>query len=112
LTLSYGDARDPLRRILGLEAGARLKQIWGLDPEGEVCGAWRDIGIPRAWYMTGNQFSAMKETRAEFKAGNFAMCRYHSKNLALRKFSPFTWIVPKKALYPTHRNQSDRRRPV
>ncbi|KAF8261171.1 hypothetical protein EI94DRAFT_1746631 [Lactarius quietus] len=30
----YGDARDP--------------PIWGLDSEGEIRGAWRDLGIPRA----------------------------------------------------------------
>ena len=53
-TLRYGDSREPLRNILGPEAGARLKPIWGLDPEGEIRGAWRDIGIPRAWYMTGD----------------------------------------------------------
>ncbi|KAH9021057.1 FAD/NAD-P-binding domain-containing protein [Lactarius pseudohatsudake] len=64
----YGDARDPLRSILGPEAGARLKPLWGLDSEGEIRGAWRDLGISRAWYMTGN----------------FALCRFHSKHLALQ----------------------------
>ena len=53
-TLRYGDSRAPLRNILGPEARARLKPIWGLDPEGEIRGAWRDLGIPRAWYMTGD----------------------------------------------------------
>jgi hypothetical protein len=42
-----------LLSILGPEAGARLKPIWGLDPEGEIQGVWRDLGIPRAWYMMG-----------------------------------------------------------
>ena len=78
-----------MRSILGPEAGVRLKPIWGLDPEGEICGAWRDLGIPRAWYMIGNVFCATKETRAESKAGNFALCRFHSKHLALRTFSGF-----------------------
>ncbi|KAI0298791.1 FAD/NAD(P)-binding domain-containing protein [Multifurca ochricompacta] len=64
----YGDARDPIRKILGPEAGARLKPIWGLDSEGEIRGAWRDLGIPRAWCMMGN----------------FALCRFHSKHLALQ----------------------------
>ncbi|KAF8261173.1 FAD/NAD(P)-binding domain-containing protein [Lactarius quietus] len=54
----YGDCRDPLRSILGPEAGSRLKPIWGLDSEGEIC----------AWYMMGN----------------FALCRFHSKHLALQ----------------------------
>ncbi|KAH8999821.1 FAD/NAD-P-binding domain-containing protein [Lactarius hatsudake] len=64
----YGDPRAPLLSILEPQAGARLKPIWGLDPEGEIRGAWRDIGIPRAWYMMGN----------------FALCRFHSKHLALQ----------------------------
>ena len=46
--------------------------------------------------MTGNQFSAMMETRAESIAGNFALCRYHSKHLALRTFFSFPWIVSNK----------------
>ena len=50
---SLGEARDPMRKILGPEAGARLKQIWGLDAEGEIKGAWRDIGLPRLWCMIG-----------------------------------------------------------
>ncbi|KAI0294206.1 hypothetical protein BC826DRAFT_1012963 [Russula brevipes] len=69
----YGDARTPLRNILGPELGARLKPIWGLDPEGEIQSAWRDLGIPRAWCMTGN----------------FALCRFHSKHIALRAFPEF-----------------------
>ena len=39
--------------------------------------------------MIGNVFCATKETRAESKAGNFALCRFHSKHLALRTFSDF-----------------------
>lgn len=44
-----------MRSILGPELGARLKPIWGLDPEGEIKGAWRDIGVPRAWCMMGKK---------------------------------------------------------
>jgi hypothetical protein len=40
-----------MRTILGPELGPRLKSIWGLDPEGEIQGAWHDISIPRAWCM-------------------------------------------------------------
>ncbi|KAI0271306.1 FAD/NAD(P)-binding domain-containing protein [Gloeopeniophorella convolvens] len=64
----YGDARDPLRKVLGPETGARLKTIWGLDAEGEIRGAWRDMGIPRLWVMMGN----------------LALCRFHSTHLALQ----------------------------
>lgn len=63
-----GEARDPMRKILGPEAGARLKPIWGLDAEGEIQGAWRDIGLPRLWCMIGN----------------FALCRFHSTHIALQ----------------------------
>jgi hypothetical protein len=45
-----------MRKILGPEVGARLKPIWGLDPEGEIQGVWRDIGIPRLWCMMGKFF--------------------------------------------------------
>jgi len=63
-----GDARDPMREILDPAAGARLKPIWGLDAEGEIQGAWRDIGLPNLWCMMGN----------------FALCRFHSKHVALQ----------------------------
>ena len=29
-----------------------------MDPEGEIRGAWRDVGIPRVWGMTGELFFA------------------------------------------------------
>jgi len=88
-----------MRRILGPEVGARLKPIWGLDPEGEIRGAWRDVGLPRVWYMMG-EFIVLAEGReggdkttesqlatlARSAAGNFALCRFHSKHLALREF--------------------------
>jgi len=64
----YGDARGPMRKILGPEVGAQLKPIWGLDAEGEIQGVWRDIGVPRVWCMMGN----------------FALCRFHSKHIALQ----------------------------
>jgi len=44
-----------MRSIIGPELGARLKPIWGLDSEGEIKGAWRDIGVPRAWCMMGER---------------------------------------------------------
>ncbi|KAH9979203.1 hypothetical protein BJV74DRAFT_858549 [Russula compacta] len=64
----YGDARAPLRKILGPDVGARLKEIWGLDDEGEIQATWRDLGVPRVWCMMGN----------------FALCRFHSTHVALQ----------------------------
>ena len=46
-----------MRKILGPVAGAHLKEIWGLDSDGEIKGAWRDIGLPHLWCMIGTLFS-------------------------------------------------------
>ena len=85
-THSLGEARDPMRKILGPEAGARLKPIWGLDAEGEIRGAWRDIGLPRLWCMVGTYLSCFEGSGEILNpnTGNFALCRYHSKHIALR----------------------------
>ncbi|KXN81358.1 putative indole-3-pyruvate monooxygenase YUCCA8 [Leucoagaricus sp. SymC.cos] len=66
-----GDLRSPIYSICGRDVGNRCKPIWGLDGEGEIQGCWRDLGVPRLWYMTGS----------------FQMARFHSKHLALRKWS-------------------------
>jgi hypothetical protein len=79
-----------VRKILGPEVGARLKPIWGLDTEGEIRGAWRDVGVPRVWYMMGKLFLSRERNDNRLKpqcwAGNFALCRFHSKHIALREF--------------------------
>ena len=67
-----GDFRDGLKKVIGEELGSKVKQIWGLDDSGEPRGAWRDIGVDNLWCMIGN----------------LAMCRYHSRHVALREFSP------------------------
>ena len=71
-----GDYRDGFRKILGKELGGNVKQIWGLDGDGEPRGAWRDVGIDNLWCMMGN----------------LAMCRYHSRHVALREF--FSGVPP------------------
>ncbi|KXN92801.1 putative indole-3-pyruvate monooxygenase YUCCA4 [Leucoagaricus sp. SymC.cos] len=48
-----GDLRSPIYSICGRDVGNRCKPIWGLDSEGEIQGCWRDLGVPRLWYMTG-----------------------------------------------------------
>jgi len=63
-----GDPRDEYKKIIGEELGSRVKQIWGLDSSGEPNGAWREIGIDNLWCMMGN----------------LAMCRYHSRHVALQ----------------------------
>jgi hypothetical protein len=64
-----GDYRDGFRKILSEELGGKVKQIWGLDGDSEPRGAWRDIGVENLWCMMGN----------------LAMCRYHSRHVALRE---------------------------
>ena len=67
------DARSHIRDIVGEEEGKKLTPIWGLNEEGEIRTAWREIGLPNAWYMMGN----------------LAWSRFYSKHLALRtSFGP------------------------
>ncbi|KXN81274.1 putative indole-3-pyruvate monooxygenase YUCCA4 [Leucoagaricus sp. SymC.cos] len=63
-----GEVPDQVHEICGEEVGKKLKKIWGLNSEGEIHGAWRDIGVPNMWYMMGN----------------LALCRFHSKHIALQ----------------------------
>ena len=72
-----GDYRDGLRKLLCEELGSKVKPIWGLDGAGELRGAWRDVGVDNLWCMIGN----------------LAMCRYHSRHVALREFSPQLFLL-------------------
>jgi hypothetical protein len=49
----YGDGREPIREIIGEEAGAKLAPIWGLDGEGELRSAWKEQTFPNMWIMMG-----------------------------------------------------------
>lgn len=75
----FSDTRDPIKAICGEEIGAKLPPIWGLDPEGEMNGVWRQLGVPNLWYMMGN----------------LAWSRFFSKHVALREClsSLLTFIV-------------------
>jgi len=64
----FGDERDAVIKVLGSDFAEKLKPLWGLDDEGEIRGAWRDIGVPHLWYMIGN----------------LMFCRFHSKHMALQ----------------------------
>ncbi|KAJ6526586.1 hypothetical protein DFH09DRAFT_995693 [Mycena vulgaris] len=63
-----GDPRDAVRTICGDAVGDKCGKIWGLDVEGEIQGAWRDLGVPGLWFMIGN----------------LALGRFHSKHLAMQ----------------------------
>jgi hypothetical protein len=73
---SYGDARAPLRKVLGPELGARLKPIWGLDPEGEIRSVWRDLGVPRVWCMMGKSFPSLEETATQPQSREFCVVSF------------------------------------
>ncbi|KAF7345177.1 Flavin-containing monooxygenase YUCCA3 [Mycena sanguinolenta] len=62
------DARDTVRKVCGDAVADRCGRIWGLNAEGEVNGAWRDLGVPGLWYMMGN----------------LQLARFHSKHVALQ----------------------------
>jgi len=68
LATGLGDYRDGFRKLLSKELGSKLKPIWGLDEAGETRGAWRDVGVENLWCVMGN----------------LAMCRYHSRHVALQ----------------------------
>ncbi|KAF9007493.1 hypothetical protein BDQ17DRAFT_218727 [Cyathus striatus] len=63
-----GDPRDGIRRICGDDVAERCNTVWGLNDEGEINGIWRDMGYKGLWYVMGN----------------FALCRFHSKHIALQ----------------------------
>ncbi|TFK35113.1 hypothetical protein BDQ12DRAFT_635350 [Crucibulum laeve] len=63
-----GHPIEGVRDICGDEVADGCKSIWGLNSEGETSGIWRDMGYKGLWYMMGN----------------LAMCRFHSKHLALQ----------------------------
>lgn len=45
--------KESVAETLGEEYGNMLTKIWGLDCEGEFNGAFRDCGLPKAYFMTG-----------------------------------------------------------
>ncbi|KAF8149353.1 FAD/NAD(P)-binding domain-containing protein [Crassisporium funariophilum] len=63
-----GDLREQIRRVCGDDVASQCKTLWGMNDEGEINGAWRDVGVPGLWYMMGN----------------LALCRFHSSHVALQ----------------------------
>ena len=68
----FSDARGPIRDIIGEDEAKKVPPIWGLNEEGEIRTAWREVGLPNVWYMMGN----------------LAWSRFYSKHLALRECPP------------------------
>jgi hypothetical protein len=51
--LRLGDSRAHIRRVCGDALVEKCKPIFGLDSEGEIQGALRDIGVRGLWYIMG-----------------------------------------------------------
>lgn len=63
----YLNMRTQCRKIFGDEVADRVKDVWGLDEEGELRTIWRKSGHEGFWFV----------------GGNLAICRWQSKRLAL-----------------------------
>lgn len=64
----YQNMRSQARDMYGDELGDRVKDVWGLNEEGEWRTMWQNSGHPGFW----------------FHGGNMALCRYFSRLLALQ----------------------------
>ncbi|KAJ7079457.1 FAD/NAD-P-binding domain-containing protein [Mycena belliarum] len=64
---SYQSIRDNMRALFSDEVIDQTDPLWGVDEEGEIRGCYRASGHPGLW----------------FGAGNFAVSRFYSKQLAL-----------------------------
>jgi hypothetical protein len=42
-----------MTRIAGPEVVKHVKTVWGMNAEGELNGAWRDLGVPGLYVMMG-----------------------------------------------------------
>lgn len=60
--------RTQCRKIFGDKVADRVKDVWGMDEEGEIRGMWRNSGHPGFWFMAGSLF----------------LCRWYSGQLALQ----------------------------
>ena len=88
LKCSLGEASDQIREICGEEVASRIKKIWGMNSEGEINGIWRDIGVSNMWCALGIAFLfdfCSVCILSCILAGNLALCRFHSKHIALRR---------------------------
>ncbi|KAI1990494.1 hypothetical protein LOZ53_001575 [Ophidiomyces ophidiicola] len=48
-----GTIRDDVAKYLGKEIASQVDEYWGLDPEGEIRGAYKPTGHPGLWYSGG-----------------------------------------------------------
>ncbi|KAG6374832.1 FAD/NAD(P)-binding domain-containing protein [Boletus reticuloceps] len=73
----YGDSRNAsFDLIKNTDLHDKVRQIWGMDDEGEICGSYREIGKPNE---EGKAIAGLWCIM-----GNLALCRFHSKHVALQ----------------------------
>ncbi|KAK0389521.1 hypothetical protein NLU13_3096 [Sarocladium strictum] len=68
LATGFDNMRTTARKLVGDRVADRLKDVWGLDEEGEMNAMWRHSGHPKFFYM----------------GGNFLLCRFYSRLLAMQ----------------------------
>lgn len=99
-----GSVRHAIRRVCGEELTSRVKPIWGLDEEGELKGCYRDLGPKGLFAMMGAFSRPRSPCNAAHKVtGNLALCRFHSKHVALREQARFISLID-----PDHSSQRSR----
>ena len=112
LVFRVGDSKEYIRKVCGNSVFERTGPIWGLDPEGEVNGVWRDLGVKGLWSVMGKFSFPLSSSSAslKFAGGGLMTCRFHSKHVALRMwlFFPASCLVY-EIFADLHRNQSDGR---
>lgn len=64
----YQNMQTGTRQIFGDDVGDKVGDVWGFDEEGEMRTIWKQSGHPGLWLF----------------GGNFAMCRYYSRLVALQ----------------------------
>ncbi|KAJ7745600.1 FAD/NAD-P-binding domain-containing protein [Mycena maculata] len=74
---SYENIRDNMRALFSDRVIDQTSLVWGVDEEGELRGCYRAPGHP------GSRLTIQNHTGLWFAAGNFAVSRFYSKQLAL-----------------------------
>ncbi|KAI5984987.1 hypothetical protein F5J12DRAFT_59574 [Pisolithus orientalis] len=77
LATGYADGRIAYLQLLPSHLHDAVQPLWGLDEEGELYSVAREIG--------GRGPQAAKVAGLWAMLGNLAMCRFHSKHVALRE---------------------------
>lgn len=81
---SFGDTRRAYFDLIkNADLHDKIRPMWGFDDEGELNGVAREIGDPR---KGGNAVAGLW-----CMMGNLALCRFHSKHLALRTYYQQSW---------------------